>query len=100
MYDIFSSISRVLSSPFQVLFYETKQIPLLATFLLGLIGALAPCQLTSNISAITFYGNKSLQTKKTWVEALFFIFGKIIVFSTLGLAVWLIGQEFQTDIRR
>ncbi|MBI0575941.1 sulfite exporter TauE/SafE family protein [Neobacillus cucumis] len=98
MYEVFSSISRVLSSPFQVLFYETKQIPLLAAFLLGLIGALAPCQLTSNISAITFYGNKSLQTKKTWVEALFFIFGKIIVFSTLGLAVWLIGQEFQTAI--
>ncbi|MDR6998273.1 sulfite exporter TauE/SafE family protein [Neobacillus niacini] len=96
MYEVFNSISRVLSSPFQVLFYETKQFPLIAAFLLGLIGALAPCQLTSNISAITYYGNKSLQTKKTWMEALFFILGKIVVFSGLGMAVWLIGQEFQT----
>ena len=98
MYDILSSISRLLSSPIVNLMYETKQIPLLASFLLGIVGALAPCQLTGNISAITFYGNKSLQTKKQWSEALLFITGKAVVYSCLGLAAWMIGQEFQTTI--
>ena len=33
----------------------TKSTPLLFAFLLGLVGTLAPCQLTGNISAITLY---------------------------------------------
>lgn len=98
MYSILSSISQFLSGPFVVLLNDTKQLPLLAAFLLGLIGALAPCQLTGNISAITYYGNKSMQTKKQWIEAFMFILGKVVAFSGLGLAVWLIGQEFQTSI--
>ncbi|MEH7501882.1 sulfite exporter TauE/SafE family protein [Neobacillus drentensis] len=98
MYELFNSISRSLSSPIVVLMNEMNNVPLLAAFLLGIIGALAPCQLTGNISAITYYGNRSLQTKKQWMEALFFILGKVVVFLSLGLAVWLIGQEFQTAI--
>jgi cytochrome c-type biogenesis protein len=98
MYSLLSSISQFLSGPFVVLLHDTKQLPLIAAFLLGLIGALAPCQLTGNISAITYYGNKSLQSKKQWFEAFMFILGKVAAFSGLGLAVWLIGQEFQTSI--
>jgi cytochrome c-type biogenesis protein len=98
LYEILTKISNFLSGPFFVLVDETREIPLLAAFLLGLVGALAPCQLTGNISAITYYGNRSLQTKKQWVEALFFILGKIVVFSGLGLAVWIIGREFQDAI--
>jgi len=98
MYEILSSISRLLSNPIVTLMYESKQIPLLASFSLGIIGALAPCQLTGNISAIIYYGNKSLQTKKQWNEAFLFIIGKIVVFSLLGLAVWMLGREFETFI--
>ncbi|MGG5253982.1 sulfite exporter TauE/SafE family protein [Neobacillus sp. SM06] len=96
MYAILSSISNFLSAPFLAILNDSRQIPLLAAFLLGLVGALAPCQLTGNLSAITFYGNKTLQSREQWVEALLFILGKIFVFSSLGLAVWLIGREFQT----
>ncbi|WML44941.1 sulfite exporter TauE/SafE family protein [Neobacillus sp. PS3-40] len=98
MYEILSKLSNFLSSPFFVLVDELKQIPILAAFFLGLIGALAPCQLTGNISAITYYGQRSLQSKRQWVEALFFILGKIVVFSVLGLSVWAIGREFQDAI--
>jgi cytochrome c-type biogenesis protein len=95
MYQILSDISQFLSSPFLNMINETKQIPILASLILGLIGALAPCQLTGNIGAITFYGNRSLQTKSQWVEIGFFVLGKIVVFSILGLAVWQLGREFQ-----
>jgi cytochrome c-type biogenesis protein len=98
MYQVLSDLSRLLSQPFYSMIYESNQIPLLAAFVLGLIGALAPCQLTGNISAITYYGNQSLQTNKQWVDVIFFIFGKLFVFSILGLFVWIIGQEFQQSI--
>ncbi len=41
----------------------TKSVPLLFAFLLGIVGTLAPCQLTGNISAITLYSNQSLQKR-------------------------------------
>ncbi|MBT2641807.1 sulfite exporter TauE/SafE family protein [Bacillus sp. ISL-41] len=95
MYQLFTEISNFLSGPFFTLVNQTEQIPLLASFLLGLVGALAPCQLTGNLGAITYYGNRSLQTKSQWIEIAFFIFGKILVFTLLGLAVWIVGQSFQ-----
>jgi len=95
MYQILSDISRILSSPFFNIIEDTKQIPILASLILGLVGALAPCQLTGNIGAITFYGNRSLQTKNQWVEIGFFVLGKIVVFSVLGMAVWILGRGFQ-----
>lgn len=95
MYQILSDISQLLSSPFLNIINETKQFPILASIVLGLIGALAPCQLTGNIGAITFYGNRSLQTRSQWIEIGFFVLGKIVVFSVLGMAVWILGREFQ-----
>jgi cytochrome c-type biogenesis protein len=95
MYQFLSEISQFLSGPFLSMINKTEQIPILASFILGLIGALAPCQLTANIGAITFYGNRSLQTKSQWADIAFFILGKIVVFSGLGFAVWMLGREFQ-----
>ncbi|MBP2239753.1 cytochrome c biogenesis protein CcdA [Cytobacillus eiseniae] len=95
MYQLLSELSQMLSSPFLSIVEESKEIPLLGAFILGLVGALAPCQLTGNIGAITFYGNKSIQTKNQWFEAFFFILGKIMVFSGIGFFVWLLGQELQ-----
>lgn len=95
MYQFYSDISQFLSNPFFSLVNRTEHIPILASFLLGIVGALAPCQLTGNLGAITYYGNRSLQTKNQWIEILFFILGKITVFSVLGLAFWMIGQGFQ-----
>ncbi|WP_404328205.1 sulfite exporter TauE/SafE family protein [Mesobacillus maritimus] len=95
MYQVLSEISQFLSSPFFNIVNGTKQFPLLAALVLGLIGALAPCQLTGNIGAITFYGNRSIQSKHQWVEIGFFVLGKIVVFTLLGLAVWGLGRGFQ-----
>ncbi|MDZ5474505.1 sulfite exporter TauE/SafE family protein [Bacillus sp. 31A1R] len=90
-----NELSQFLSEPFFTMVGDTNQVPLLAAFILGLIGAVAPCQLTGNIGAITFYGTKTLNQNNRWVDVLFFLLGKIAVFSLLGLLVWLIGQEFQ-----
>ncbi|OCA90783.1 cytochrome C biosynthesis protein [Bacillus sp. FJAT-27225] len=98
MYQILSDISNFLGAPFYAMIIGAETVPLIAALLLGIVGALAPCQLTGNISAITFYGNKSMQSAGHLVDALFFILGKIAVFSGLGILVWLAGREFQDSI--
>lgn len=95
MYQLLSDLSQALSGPFLSMVDESKEIPMLGAFILGLIGALAPCQLTGNMGAITFYGNRTIQTNKQWIEVFFFVIGKISVFSALGFFVWLLGQELQ-----
>ncbi|ALZ62403.1 TPA: sulfite exporter TauE/SafE family protein [Bacillus cereus] len=82
-------------SPLMAAANATKSVPLLFSFLLGIVGTLAPCQLTGNISAITLYSNQSLQKEHVWKHILLFILGKIMAFTTLGLLVWFLGKEIQ-----
>lgn len=98
MYGMMSKISQTISEPLTILVHSFADDPLIYAVLLGLIGAVAPCQLTGNMSAITFYGNRTVQMKNDWVEILFFIVGKVFVFSTLGLLAWLMGQSFETKM--
>jgi len=81
MYSLISKISQTISEPITVFLYAYEHFPFIIAILLGLVGALAPCQLTGNMSAITFYGNRSLQMKNNLQEIVFFILGKVVVFS-------------------
>ncbi|HDR7657043.1 TPA: sulfite exporter TauE/SafE family protein [Bacillus wiedmannii] len=85
-------------SPLMDVASATKSVPLLFPFLLGVVGTLAPCQLTGNISAVTLYSNQSLQKGHAWKHILLFILGKIIAFTTIGLLVWFLGKEFQQTL--
>lgn len=98
MYDFFNQISNIMMQPFLTLSNSFMGTPLLFAFLLGIVGAMAPCQFTGNIGAITLYGNKSLQKETAWVEVFFFALGKITVFTGLGLLVWMLGNEFESRL--
>ncbi|WP_242254020.1 sulfite exporter TauE/SafE family protein [Bacillus cereus group sp. BfR-BA-01379] len=95
MFSTISEWSYQLMSPLMDVANATKSVPLLFAFLLGVVGTLAPCQLTGNISTVTLYGNQSLQKGHAWKHILLFILGKIIAFTTLGLFVWFLGKEMQ-----
>ncbi|KFN01281.1 sulfite exporter TauE/SafE family protein [Bacillus clarus] len=82
-------------SPLMDIANSTKSIPLLFAFLLGVVGTLAPCQLTGNMSAMTLYGNHSLQKGHSRKHIMLFILGKVIAFTSLGLLVWTLGKEIQ-----
>ncbi|MFJ8099968.1 sulfite exporter TauE/SafE family protein [Lysinibacillus sp. NPDC096212] len=100
MYSLMSKISQFISDPITVFLNSYEHSPFIVAILLGLIGALAPCQLTGNISAITFYGNRTFQTKNNWQEIVFFILGKVVVFSLIGFFAWLFGQSFETEMTK
>lgn len=93
-----SDISQIISGPITLFLNSYEHSPLIIALLLGLVGALAPCQLTGNLSAITFYGNRTIQMKDNFGEVLFFMIGKVVVFSVIGLCAWLFGQSFETTM--
>ncbi|EON70530.1 sulfite exporter TauE/SafE family protein [Lysinibacillus sphaericus] len=98
MYSFMSEISQLVSGPITLFLTSYKHSPFIIAILLGLIGALAPCQLTGNMSAITFYGNRTIQMKSNGGDIVFFIIGKVVVFSIIGLFAWLFGQSFETEM--
>ncbi|MEC5425329.1 sulfite exporter TauE/SafE family protein [Virgibacillus sp. C22-A2] len=98
MFDLFNQISSTLSGQLHQIAYGFEHLPFLFAFFLGVIGAVAPCQLTSNVSAITIYGNKSLVDKVPWLHVFLFILGKIVVFSMIGIIIWLLGQEVYSTL--
>lgn len=98
MYSLLSQISAVLSKPFFIMANTLESTPIIFAFILGLVGALAPCQLTGNISAITLYGNRSIQNKIAWKDVIFFTLGKVVAFSLLGVLVWLLGREIEQNL--
>ncbi len=93
-----SKISQAITEPVTILIHSFEQYPIVVALLLGLVGAVAPCQLTGNMSAITLYGNRTIQMKDDMGEILFFIIGKVAVFSSLGLLVWFFGETFETSL--
>lgn len=98
MYNLLTKISSFLSQPFFTMANSLESWPIVFALILGLVGALAPCQLTGNISAITLYGNSSIQKKIVWKDVFSFTFGKIVAFSLLGGLVWLLGKGIEQNL--
>lgn len=98
MYDFFNKVGYTLSEPILNIARTFEGIPILFALLLGLVGAMAPCQFSGNIGAITLYGNRSIQKGMAWSEVFFFTLGKIVVFTGLGVLVWFFGHEFQSQL--
>lgn len=61
MYEFLTQIGNMLGGPFLNMARNMEEIPILFAFLLGIVGALAPCQFTGNLGAVTIFGTKSLQ---------------------------------------
>jgi cytochrome c biogenesis protein CcdA len=98
MYGFLSKISQTITEPVTGLINAFTDDPLIVALLLGVVGAVAPCQLTGNMSAITLYGNRTIQLKTDWLEIISFMMGKVVIFSTFGLLAWGFGQTFETKM--
>lgn len=92
MYSFFSQISAWLSEPFGNMAYSSN-IALFAALFFGFIGSVAPCQISANIGAITYFGNRQMQEKMFGFELMLYLLGKMLVFSVFGLLFWLFGQS-------
>jgi len=98
MYNALTEVSRIVSGPISSFLHSYEHSPIIVAILLGLIGALAPCQLTGNMSAITLYGSRTIQIKENWHEVVYFIVGKVIVFSMIGFLAWMFGRSIETEM--
>lgn len=92
-YLILNQVSTILSGPIKQV-ADSAQIPLSSAFLFGLIGALSPCQLTTNLSAMSFV-TRHVGNGRVWSHALAYALGKISVYMLLGGSIIFLGFQVQ-----
>ena len=91
-YLLLSQMSIALSVPVKQMAHG--QLPILAVLLIGLVGALSPCQLTTNLSAMAYVSHRAGEGQ-VWSEALAYTIGKVLVYTLAGGAVIFLGIKLQ-----
>ena len=94
-YAWLSQLNAALSEPLTT-WSERLNIPVLTALLLGLLGSTAPCQLTTNASAMALVAQRLADVKDAWKTALAYTAGKVIVYTLVGSLI--LGLGLQLDL--
>jgi cytochrome c biogenesis protein CcdA len=67
---------------------------ILSAFILGLMTAISPCPLATNITAIAFIGKNIENKRKVFINGLFYTLGRAITYVTLGVVLFFGASKF------
>lgn len=69
------------------------QVPFIAAFILGILGAFSPCQLSTNLAAFAFISRGVGEQRRVTRSAVAYLSGKVLVYSAVGGAAILLGLQ-------
>lgn len=72
---------------------DSSTTPVLTAFLLGLLTALSPCPLATNIAAIGFIGKDITSRRRIFRNGLLYTLGRVVAYTALGVVLILILKE-------
>lgn len=74
---------------------EGSDVPVLTAFILGLLTAVSPCPLATNITAIGFISKDIESKNRTFIYGLLYTLGRIVAYSLLGaLLIYMFRRGF------
>jgi cytochrome c-type biogenesis protein len=76
-------------------FLENSQLPLLSAFILGLMTAISPCPLATNITAIGFISKDIESRKKVFFNGLIYTLGRAITYTAIGFIFFFSAEEIK-----
>lgn len=74
---------------------ENSSLPFVTAFVLGLMTAISPCPLATNITAIGFIGKDIKIKKKVFVSGLVYTSGRAITYTLLALIIFIGADQFK-----
>lgn len=72
---------------------DSSTTPALTAFLLGLITAISPCPLATNIAAVGFIGKDIENRRRIFYNGLLYTFGRVVAYTVLGVVLILVLKE-------
>ncbi|MBI4786998.1 MAG: sulfite exporter TauE/SafE family protein [Chloroflexi bacterium] len=91
-YFFLTQLLAPIRTPLSDLSYDI-QIPIIAAFILGILGAFSPCQLSTNVAAFAFISRDVGEAKRVTRAALAYLLGKAAVYSLVGGAAIVLGLQ-------
>jgi cytochrome c-type biogenesis protein len=70
-----------------------SNIPILTAFLLGLITAIAPCPMATNIAAVAYISRNVTDRKYAVITGALYTLGRMVSYSALGILIIAVGLE-------
>lgn len=74
---------------------QNSEVPLLAAFALGLLTAIAPCPLATNITATAFIAKTINSRKKVLLSGLLYTLGRMFSYTVIGAIIYFGANTFQ-----
>jgi len=68
---------------------DNSQIQLLTAFLLGLMTAISPCPLATNITAVAYIGQNIENRRRVFINGLLYTLGRAVTYFSLALILFL-----------
>jgi cytochrome c-type biogenesis protein len=96
-YVALSTLNAAVASPLRALADDIGLAPV-SVLLFGLIGTTAPCQLTTNASALAYVVRQAGDGRPRGWSALAYLLGKALMYTLLGLAVLLAGRQLAQSL--
>ena len=74
---------------------QNSDTPLLAAFALGLLTAIAPCPLATNITATAYIAKSIESQRKTLLSGLLYTLGRIFTYTAIGGIIYFGASKFE-----
>lgn len=74
---------------------DNSDFPIITAFVLGLMTAISPCPLATNITAIGYLGRDINNKNKVFINGLVYTLGRAITYTVIGLIFFFGADQFQ-----
>ena len=74
---------------------QNRDAPLLAAFALGLLTAISPCPLATNITATAYIAKTITNRKKVLLSGVLYTIGRMLSYTVLGAIIYFGASKFQ-----
>lgn len=76
---------------------DSTEVPVLSAFILGLMTAISPCPLATNITAIGYIGKDIRDRRQVFLKGLIYIGGRAISYTALGVVIFFGASTFDVS---
>jgi len=74
---------------------ENSNLPILSAFILGLMTAISPCPLATNITAIGFISRDIQSQRRVFINGLIYTLGRVISYTGLAFILYFSANKFK-----
>ena len=74
---------------------QNRDIPIMAAFAMGLLTAIAPCPLATNITATAFIAKTITNKKKVLLSGFLYTLGRVFSYTSIGVIIYFVASKFQ-----